>query len=61
MIALSAFVTVCLVVALPVLAAISIALVAFLLSVASDIRAARRERQRAQRKRAVEDATGRDL
>lgn len=61
MIALSTFVTVCLVVALPVLAAISIAFVAFMLSVAADIRAARKERKRAQRKRAVEDATGREL
>ena len=58
---MSTFVTVCLVIALPVCAAILIGFVVFLLSVASDIRAARAEREQERRKRAVEDATGRKL
>lgn len=49
----------CLAIALAVCGSISIAFVAFVVSVASDIRVARREREAAQRKRAVEDATGR--
>ena len=58
---MSAFVALCLTVALPICAAILVAFVAFLLSVAADIRLARKERERTQRRRAVEDATGRQL
>ena len=61
MIAVSIFVALCLAVVLPVLAAILVGFFVFLAGVSADIRAARKDREQARRKRAVEDATGRDV